>query len=42
MIARVEGKLRELRLPGFLIDRLTRSISQLNRWEQGPAGQSGV
>jgi Putative zinc ribbon domain len=42
MIAKVEGKLRELRLPGSLILGLTRSISQLNRWQQAPAGQSGI
>jgi hypothetical protein len=41
MMAKVEAKLRELRLPGFLARRLAGEIPKLRRWALAPAGQSG-
>jgi Putative zinc ribbon domain len=41
MMAKVEGKLRELHLPGMLARRFAREIPKLRRWQQAPAGHSG-
>jgi hypothetical protein len=41
MMAKVEAKLRELRLPGFLARRFAGEIPKLRRWALAPAGQSG-
>jgi putative zinc ribbon protein len=41
MITRVEGKLREMHIPGFLARRFTRNIPTLSRWQRAPAGQAG-
>lgn len=42
MMARVEGKLREMHIPGFLARRSTRNIPQLRRWQRAPAGHAGL
>jgi Putative zinc ribbon domain len=41
MMAKVEGKLREMRVPGVLARRLSLNIPLLSRWRQAPAGQAG-
>jgi hypothetical protein len=41
MMANVEGKLREMHIPGFLARRFTRNIPLLRRWQRAPAGQAG-
>jgi hypothetical protein len=41
MMARVEGKLREMHVPGFLARRITRNIGTLRRWQSAPAGSAG-
>ncbi|MFL5401773.1 MAG: zinc ribbon domain-containing protein [Gemmatimonadales bacterium] len=41
MMTKVEGKLREMHIPGFLARRFTRNIPNLNRWQRSPAGQAG-
>jgi hypothetical protein len=41
MMAKVEGRLRAMHIPGFLARRFTRDIPQLQRWQRAPAGQSG-
>ena len=41
MMAKVEGKLREMQIPGLIARRITRGIRRLDRWEQAPAGQAG-
>jgi hypothetical protein len=41
MMTKVEGKLREMHIPGFLARRFTKSIPQLRRWQRAPAGQAG-
>jgi len=41
MMAKVEGKLREMHIPTFLARRFTRNIPQLRRWQRAPAGQTG-
>ena len=41
MMARVEGKLREMHLPTLVARRFAREIPKLRRWQQAPAGQSG-
>jgi hypothetical protein len=41
MMSQVEGKLREMHIPGFLARRFTKDIPRLRRWQHAPAGQSG-
>jgi hypothetical protein len=41
MMAKVEGKLRERHIPGFLARQFTRNIPGLSRWQRAPAGQAG-
>jgi hypothetical protein len=41
MMAKVEAKLREMHLPGFLARKFTRNIPKLRRWQRAPAGQAG-
>jgi hypothetical protein len=41
MMAKVERRLREMHLPGFLSRRFARNIPQLRRWQRAPAGQAG-
>jgi hypothetical protein len=41
MMTKVEGKLREMHLPGLLARRFAGEIPKLRRWQQAPAGQSG-
>jgi hypothetical protein len=41
MMTKVEGKLRDMHIPGFLARRLTRNIPTLDRWQRAPAGQAG-
>ena len=41
MMTKVEGKLREMHIPGFLARRFTRNIPTLSRWQRAPAGQAG-
>jgi hypothetical protein len=41
MMAKVEGKLRGMYIPGFLARRVTRNIPNLDRWQRAPAGQAG-
>lgn len=41
MMTKVEGKLREMHIPGFLARRFTRNIPRLSRWQRAPAGQAG-
>lgn len=41
MMAKVEGKLRQMHIPGFLARRVTRNIPTLRRWRRAPAGQAG-
>jgi hypothetical protein len=35
MMAKVEGKLREMHFPGFLARRFSKSIPSLRRWHAG-------
>ena len=35
MVAKVEGKLREMHFPGFLARRFARDIPSLRRWQSG-------
>ena len=35
MVAKVEGKLREMHFPGFLARFMTRNLAQLDRWRTG-------
>ena len=41
MMSKVEGKLREMHIPGFLARRFTKDIPRLRRWQHARAGQSG-
>jgi hypothetical protein len=41
MMAKVEGKLREMHIPRLLARRFTRDIPRLSRWQRAPAGQAG-
>jgi putative zinc ribbon protein len=41
MMAKVEGKLRDMHIPRFLARRFTRDIPRLSRWQRAPAGQAG-
>jgi Putative zinc ribbon domain len=41
MMAKVEGKLRTMHIPGFVARRITQGIPKLDRWMQAPAGQAG-
>ena len=41
MMAKVERRLREMHIPGFLARRFTRNIPELRRWHEAPAGQAG-
>ena len=41
MMTRVERKLRQMHIPGFMARRMTRSIPELRRWHEAPAGHSG-
>jgi hypothetical protein len=41
MMAKVEGKLRAMHIPGFLARRFAGDIPQLQRWQRAPAGPSG-
>jgi bisphosphoglycerate-independent phosphoglycerate mutase (AlkP superfamily) len=41
MMAKVEGKLREMHLPRILARRFSRNIPTLRRWQRAPAGQAG-
>jgi hypothetical protein len=40
MMTKVEGKLREMHLPGFLARRFARNIPTLRRWQNVPAGRA--
>jgi hypothetical protein len=40
MMAKVEGKLRAMHIPSFLVRRFTRNIPNLSRWQRAPAGQA--
>ena len=42
MMTKVEGKLRQMRIPGFLARRMTRNIPELRRWQRAPAGQVAI
>ena len=35
MMAKVEGKLREMHFPGFLARRFSKSVPTLRRWQSG-------
>ena len=35
MMAKVQGKLREMHFPGFLARRFSKGIPELRRWRQG-------
>ncbi len=39
MVTLVQGKLKEMHIPGFLARRMTRNIPELRRWKQ-PAGSA--
>jgi Putative zinc ribbon domain len=41
MMTKVEAKLRDMRMPGFLARRVAGEIPKLRRWAWAPAGQSG-
>jgi hypothetical protein len=41
MMTKVEGKLRQMHLPGFLARHFARNIPNLARWHRAPAGQAG-
>jgi len=40
MMTKVEGKLREMHLPGFLARRFARNVPTLRRWQGAPAGRA--
>jgi hypothetical protein len=41
MMAKVEGKLRAMHVPGLLARRFAKNVPRLRRWQRAPAGQAG-
>jgi hypothetical protein len=40
MVAKVQGKLREMHFPGFLARRFTKNIPTLRRWQSATASRA--
>jgi hypothetical protein len=40
MVAKVEGRLREMHFPGFLARRFTKNIPMLRRWQSSTASRA--